>query len=71
MSVKVIKTRKGEMPMQETNDYSFSQELGREQGLINVYPNIEYQEIKGFGGAFTEAAADTLNDKIDIHASYY
>lgn len=60
MKVKVIKTRKGEMPMQETNDYSFSQELGREQGLINVYPNIEYQEIKGFGGAFTEAAADTL-----------
>ena len=60
MKVKVIKTRKGEMPMQETNDYSFSQELGREQGLINVYPNIEYQEIKGFGGAFTEAAGDTL-----------
>lgn len=60
MKVKVIKTRKGEMPMQETNDYSFSQELEREYSLINVYPNIEYQEIKGFGGAFTEAAADTL-----------
>ena len=60
MKVKVIKTKKGEMPMQETNDYSFSQDLGREHWLINVYPNIEYQEIKGFGGAFTEAAADTL-----------
>jgi hypothetical protein len=46
MKVKVIKTRKGEMPMQETNDYSFSQELEREYSLINVYPNIEYQEIK-------------------------
>ena len=30
MKVKVIKTRKGEMPMQEANDYSFSQELERE-----------------------------------------
>ena len=46
--------------MQETNDYSFSQEFEREHWLVNVYPSIEYQEMKGFGGAFTEAAADTL-----------
>lgn len=26
-----------------------------ERNLINIYPDVEYQEIIGFGGAFTEA----------------
>lgn len=30
---------------------------GTESGIINIYPEIEYQEILGFGGAFTESAA--------------
>lgn len=33
----------------------------QESALINVYEDVEYQEIEGFGGAFTEAAAVTLN----------
>ena len=28
-----------------------------ETGIINVYDEIEYQEIIGFGGAFTESPA--------------
>ncbi|WP_438445991.1 glycoside hydrolase family 30 protein [Gorillibacterium sp. sgz5001074] len=32
----------------------------QESSLINVYEDVEYQEIEGFGGAFTEAAAVTL-----------
>lgn len=32
-----------------------------ENKLINVYEDVEYQEIEGFGGSFTEAAAVTLN----------
>lgn len=27
-----------------------------EKNLINIYPDIEYQAIIGFGGAFTEAS---------------
>jgi glucosylceramidase len=35
-------------------------EKGIENGLLNVYPDVRYQEIEGFGGAFTEAGAVTL-----------
>lgn len=30
---------------------------GHEQNILNVYQEVEYQEILGFGGAFTEATA--------------
>jgi len=33
----------------------------RENELINVIEDVKYQEIVGFGGAFTEAAAHTLH----------
>jgi len=32
----------------------------KENKLIILYPDVTYQEIEGFGGAFTEAAAVTL-----------
>lgn len=32
---------------------------GREERLLNIYDDVEYQEILGFGGAFTESS--TLN----------
>lgn len=32
----------------------------REMQLINIYEDIEYQEIEGFGGALTEASAVTI-----------
>lgn len=31
----------------------------RENELVNIYEELTYQEIEGFGGAFTEAAATT------------
>lgn len=34
---------------------------GVENELINVYDDVEYQEILGFGGALTEASAVTIN----------
>ena len=60
MKLRVVKTKKNAAPMQENHDYAFSQDVAREHALINLYPDIEYQEIKGFGGAFTEAAAETF-----------
>ena len=62
MKIQEIKTIKGHTPMQasvlyETNDT----ERGRSSSLINLHPEIVYQEIKGFGGAFTESAAVTLD----------
>ncbi len=32
-----------------------------ERNIINIYDDIKYQEIVGFGGAFTEAASTTLD----------
>ncbi len=60
MIVKMFLTQKGKRPLQEYFVDSIEKDLGRGWRLINVYPNIEYQTIKGFGGAFTEATAATL-----------
>lgn len=32
----------------------------QEKGLINIYPDMEFQEVIGFGGAFTEASGYCL-----------
>ena len=61
MNVKVVKTVKDSIPMQESILYSVIDKKGRETKLINLVPEVEYQEIEGFGGAFTEAAAVTIN----------
>lgn len=34
---------------------------GVEKELINLYPEVQYQKVDGFGGAFTEAAGYTLS----------
>jgi glucosylceramidase len=42
-------------------DGAFTAESGKERkNIINVYSDIEYQKFMGFGGAFTESAADTF-----------
>ena len=60
MKVKVVKTVKGRIPMQEETLCTVKENT-REMRLISIFPDIEYQEIKGFGGAFTEAASTTLD----------
>lgn len=65
MDVRVIKTIKGHRPMIECQDFLISEDKGKEAYILNIYPDIEYQTIKGFGGAFTEAAAVTL-DKLSF-----
>jgi glucosylceramidase len=41
--------------------YLESNKKSEEQNLLAVYPKIEFQKIKGFGGAFTEASAYNYN----------
>lgn len=55
---------------------SFQDDLqGIEYPVINVYEDVEYQKIIGFGGAFTEAAAVTFHklpkDKQDMVLKAY
>jgi len=61
MGMKLIKTVAGKKPMVESRDIKISNNKEQEWALINIFPDIEYQEIKGFGGAFTEAASTTLD----------
>lgn len=61
MIVKAIKTVKDQEPMQEVYGLEAVEDNAKENSLINIHPHIEYQEIKGFGGAFTEAASTTLD----------
>ena len=35
----------------------FTDDGGREEQLLNLYPQVTYQTIDGFGGAITESAA--------------
>ena len=41
----------------EQEDIIFAQDFETENLLINIYPEFKYQEILGFGGAFTETSA--------------
>lgn len=62
MTVTSYKTKKSASPMQKCTQYTVKNDNGLvENFLVNIYPEIEYQEIKGFGGAFTEAAAVTID----------
>jgi O-Glycosyl hydrolase len=41
----------------EQKDIIFSQDFETENLLINIYPEFKYQQVLGFGGAFTETSA--------------
>lgn len=46
--------------------FEFQPDEGRENQIINLYPEIEYQAIEGFGGAVTEAVGQVyslMNEK--------
>ncbi|HCL00938.1 MAG TPA: glucosylceramidase [Lachnoclostridium phytofermentans] len=45
----------------ETSKLSFSNNERAEMNLIKVYPKETRQTVYGFGGAFTEAAAETMS----------
>jgi glucosylceramidase len=46
----------------QVRDVAFRNDsAGVENNVINIYPDVVYQEIEGFGGAFTESASVTLD----------
>lgn len=60
MNILAIKTIKGQSPMKLEHLHADKDDV-TENNLICIFPKIEYQEISGFGGAFTEAAAVTFS----------
>lgn len=63
MSIKVIKTVKNTKDrLCEKASIPFTVDDDKiESSLLMLFPEILYQEIEGFGGAFTEAASTTLD----------
>ncbi|MBU3803503.1 MAG: glucosylceramidase [Candidatus Cellulosilyticum pullistercoris] len=58
MSLRIITTNENtNMYLQEMTSLPFLNETDVAMEVINVYPEVTYQTIVGFGGAFTEATA--------------
>lgn len=56
--VKVIMSKEGASKMLAAQeDLQLKRDIKTENMVINVYPEMRYQEIIGFGGAFTETSA--------------
>lgn len=57
MKLRYIETTyKDNMKNTAEAEYSFAGDEGQENWLINLYPQMQYQKIEGFGGAVTDSA---------------
>ncbi len=63
MKLKKITTKEVDKTWQTLTSeaYFVQDEQGVENELINIYPEVEYQKLIGFGGALTEASGYTLH----------
>ena len=58
MELRTISTTyEGKERLTEEQVIPFCDDGGRERWLINLYPQVTYQQMDGFGGAITESAA--------------
>lgn len=54
----IVQSRAGDLKMMRPVGFKqFIEDFGAEGEVINVYPDVEYQEMLGFGGAITETSA--------------
>lgn len=60
MKITTITTNYDENKLLETTMVTEGTEVGN-MNVVNLYPDVMYQKIRGFGGAFTEAAGYTLS----------
>lgn len=68
MKVKKIETNFNRKMFLHEEEYKPKWRNNKEKGLIKIYPDIKYQDILGFGGAFTEASGYSLtNTNGDIY----
>lgn len=60
MKITTVTTNYKEGKFLETDKPIQGKEVGNMQ-VVNLYPDVTYQQIRGFGGAFTESAGYTLS----------
>ncbi len=59
MELRLISTTyEGKERITREQTIPFCDDGGREEQLINLYPQVIYQQMDGFGGAITDSAAD-------------
>ncbi|MFV0504271.1 MAG: glycoside hydrolase family 30 protein [Lachnospirales bacterium] len=58
---KIISTFYNNELKKTESSIAFEKDFGVEMHAINIYPEIEFQKIEGFGGALTEATAYTYS----------
>ncbi|MDD3187410.1 MAG: glycoside hydrolase family 30 protein [Bacilli bacterium] len=61
MLIEKIETNLSKRKFHIKEEIKITEKSNTENNLIIIYPNITYQEIIGFGGAFTEASGYNLN----------
>lgn len=62
MKIKLITTTyKNDIKETLESSYDFVVDNNVEMGVVNIYPEMEYQTFEGFGAAITEAAAHTYS----------
>ena len=57
----VVTLPKGDRFVTRKITFSFTKDRGRENNAVNLYPEITYQTLDGFGGAVTEAVGYVLS----------
>ena len=58
MELRLISTTyEGKERITKEQTIPFCDDAGREDQLINLYPQVTYQRMDGFGGAITDSAA--------------
>jgi len=57
----ITTTYESQKAITRRSSQSFQQDAGVEMKAVNLYPQITYQTVQGFGGALTEAAGYTFS----------
>ena len=52
----ITTTYKDNVKKTVNENITFIKDDERENELINLYPEVEYQQVEGFGGALTDSA---------------
>lgn len=53
----ITKENSGEELQHRYRDIGFEEDPGEENSVVNLYPDIPFEEFEGFGGALTDSAA--------------
>ena len=57
LNMVITKDTSGAERQYQYQNIEFSSDAGEENSVVNLYPELLYEEFEGFGGAITDSAA--------------